>query len=95
MLRSFAGSTETGIRFVGQAVVQGMRANLELFLQKCEGMDLLHDPRAPRIYERGREVDLQEALRRLSREASAKAHTRRSPQPGEARDWGRLRKIER
>eukprot|EP00435_Cladocopium_sp_Y103_P044431 s1416_g12.t1 len=71
---AFGTSNETHIRFVGQAVIQGLEANLALFLSKS-GADYLNDPGAPRIFANGQEVDMQLALNhfRVSEAARSKA----------------------
>jgi len=59
---------------VGQAVIQGLQANLALFLSKS-GADYMGDTGAPRIFANGQEVDMQEALNhfRISEAARSKA----------------------
>jgi len=63
--RAFGQCNESTLRFVGQAVVQGLHANLALFLSKS-GVDSVNDPGAPRIFaDDGREVEMHEAVRQF------------------------------
>jgi len=54
---------ELGIRFVGQAIIQGLPGNLALFVAKA-GMDAAGEPGAPSVYQDGVEIPIAEALDR-------------------------------
>lgn len=50
-----------GVSAVAEAYIQGLAHNLAFFISKC-GMQAIHDPRAPLIFDQGEEVLLSDAV---------------------------------